>query len=1148
MRFGILGTTRAWRDDETEVNLGGPARRALLTLLLARPGEAVAADRLIDDLYGERPPDGAGHALQSQISRLRGVLGPGAVIEAAPPGYRLAAGPGDVDAHRFERLAEEGRRALATGDPARAAALLREATDLWRGPALADAASAGSVQALVTRLEERRLGALEDRIEADLRLGGHRSAVPELRELADRHPLRERLRGLLMRALAADGRQAEALVAFEETRRLLADELGADPSAGLSAIHRSILRGETPAAPGPSTPTAPTTGPPASTAPEPSAPAVPGPPAPAASGPVPGPPAAPGPVLPAPPAQLTNFVGRAGDLAEVTRLLDSARLVTLLGPGGAGKTRLAVEAVSGRSGVCFVELAPLRDGAELPRALLGALGLREGGLLSVPAGATPLSRLAAALADRPPLLVLDNCEHVVAAVAELAGRLLAACPGLRVLATSREPLGITGEHLWPVRPLAPEEAARLFVDRAAAVRPGFARNETGSEAGTGAGAGTATGTGSGIGAGAEAEAEAVRHVCAALDGLPLAIELAAARTRTHDVTEIAVRLDDRFRLLTRGSRTADARHRTLRAVVEWSWDLLSEEERVAARRLTVFSGGATARAAGRVCGIEDAEDVLDSLADKSLLESGGGRYRMLETIRAYCAERLEEAGEAGAVRRAHAGHFLDLVRDTAPGLLRAGQLRRMEVLIAEHENLHAALRWAVEAGEIGTGLGLLGAMSGYLWMRGMRSLMTAQAVALLEAIGSDPDPAFGDDYVMCALTAAAGEAGRDAWERHRRAAEAIVLRPDRPRRNPLVAFLWPMLNSGGSGEDVEAALTVIGRGRTAPDPWERAASRLVWGYPQMVTGDFAQAERDFTAAADAFRALGDRWGRALALDALAGLAGWCDDPVRAIALTDEALALTEELGADEDASDLLCNRGDHRVRLARSAGSESVPVPGSGGHRSAEGRAAQGPPDGGLDGARADYARAAELARRAGSPTCLAAALRGLGDIARLEGDPAGARRLYEEALERFDPHWVRSLSNRVGTLVGLGRVEEGLGRIAEARARYRQAVELAVSAGPIPDGARAVECLAGAALAEGDAAAAARLLGAAAALRGVTADGDPDAAGTAAAARDALGERAYEAAHREGLRLAPDEALRLAGVSEHVIRSSPVLGSASED
>ncbi len=212
MRFGILGTTRVWRDDGSEVPVGGPARRALLALLLAEPGQVVTADRLIDDLYGTR--DGAAHALQSQISRLRLTLKE-AVIEPAPGGYRLAVDPGIVDVHRFERLADEGRRALRDGDPERARVLLGEALGLWRGPALADAAEAGSAHALILRLEERRLGAVEDRIEADLRRGEHRAAVPELQEMVTRHPLRERLRGLLMRALQAGGRQAEALVTFE---------------------------------------------------------------------------------------------------------------------------------------------------------------------------------------------------------------------------------------------------------------------------------------------------------------------------------------------------------------------------------------------------------------------------------------------------------------------------------------------------------------------------------------------------------------------------------------------------------------------------------------------------------------------------------------------------------------------------------------------------------------------------------------------------------------------------------------------------------------------------------------------------------------------------------------------------------------------
>ena len=402
MRFGILGTTRAWRDDGSEVPVGGPTRRALLALLLAHPGGVVTADRLIDDLYGEQAAGGAAHALQSQVSRLRQDLGREATIELVPAGYRLATDPDAVDAHRFERLSDEGRQSLRSGDPGRAASLLREALDLWRGPALADAADAGSVRARISALEERRLGALEDRIEADLQRGEHRAVVPELQELSGRHPLRERLRGLLMRALQAGGRQAEALILFEEVRRLLAEELGADPSAELTALHQALLHGERPFEP------------------------------------------------PSPPAQLTSFVGRAEDLTRVTELLGTARLVTLLGPGGAGKTRLSIEVASRRPDVCFVELAPLRDELELPQALLGALGLRESGLLAVPAEMTATSRLLAALADRSLLLVLDNCEHVVEAAAALTERLLSGCPKLRVLTTSREPLGITGENLWPV--------------------------------------------------------------------------------------------------------------------------------------------------------------------------------------------------------------------------------------------------------------------------------------------------------------------------------------------------------------------------------------------------------------------------------------------------------------------------------------------------------------------------------------------------------------------------------------------------------------------------------------------------------------------------------------------------------------------------
>ncbi|WP_207928920.1 BTAD domain-containing putative transcriptional regulator [Actinomadura sp. 6K520] len=584
MRFGVLGPVEV-RAGGVAVPVGGPGVRALLAMLLLDAGRTVPAERLIDGMYGEEPPDGAANALQSRVSRLRRALGDADLVEGRPAGYRIVADPDAVDAHRFRRLAADGRRAMADDAFPRAAGLFDEALGLWRGPALADV-RAPFAAAQAARLEEERASVVEDRGEAALRGGDAGAVVPVLRGLVDAQPLRERARALLMRALHACGRQAEALAVFEEGRRILAEELGADPSPELAGAHVAILRGE---ARGPRV------------------------------------------RLPAP---LTSFVGRAEELRLVGGMLAAGRLVTLLGPGGAGKTRLAVEAARRAGGeVCFVDLAPV-DADEVPQALLGALGLRAAGMRPVPGGpAGTEERLITALDGRPTLLVLDNCEHVVAAVAGLTHRLLVACPELRVLATSREALGITGEALRPVPPLEPPPegapdgeaaaypAVRLFLDRAAAVRPGFVL-----------------------------EGDAVARICRALDGLPLAIELAAARLRSLPVEQVAARLDDRFRLLSRGDRTAAPRHRTLRAVVEWSWGLLDAEEQILARRLTVFTGGFTLEAATGVCDLGDTDELVAGLADKSLLQADGSRYRMLDTVRAFCAERLGKAVPRGARR------------------------------------------------------------------------------------------------------------------------------------------------------------------------------------------------------------------------------------------------------------------------------------------------------------------------------------------------------------------------------------------------------------------------------------------------------------------------------------------------------------------
>ncbi|MGI5160167.1 BTAD domain-containing putative transcriptional regulator [Microbispora sp. CA-102843] len=942
MRFGILGETRVWHDDGTEVPLGGPARRALLALLLIRPGQVVPPDRLTEEI----DPDGAlsAHALQSQVSRLRTALGPAAAIERAGAGYRIVVADDDVDACRFERLAGQGRVALRDGEAERAVALLREALHLWRGPALAELTESETAQAAAMRLEELRLAALEDRIEGELRLGEHRAAIAELRELVGRHPLRERLAGLLMRALSAEGGQAEALVVFEETRRRLAEELGADPSAELVALHRELLSVD------------------------------------------------PSPSPAAPPAQLTSFVGRDEEVTEVAGLLRVARLVTLLGPGGVGKTRLSVEVAGAAADeVCFVELAALGDGAGLPRAVLGALGVREHGLQVGDGSHTPVDRLIAALSHRVLLLVLDNCEHVVEEAAALAARLLAACPQLRILATSREPLGVIGEHLHQVRPLDGDEAVRLFTDRARAVRRGFA-----------------------------ADPARLQRVCAALDDLPLAIELAAARLRALDLGELEGRLNDRLGVAARGSRPADGRHRTLRSVVAWSWDLLSEPEQRAARRFTVFAGGATAESVRRVCGTDG--ETLESLVDKSLLEVSRGRYRMLETIRAYGAERLDEAGDREPTLRAHARHVLGLVRTADPHLRRAEQLEWLPILVAEHENLLAAVRWAVEASDVATALELLASASTYLWIRGASAAVAPYAARLLGALGDTPPDGLGEEYATCVLLAAPE---RETWRRHQATAgEALdaAWTGDRAGRYPAALLLWMMRNVGES--DPRAAFTLLSAQHDSPEPWARAVARYVSGFGALGERDVTAAARHFGTAVEEFRVLGDRWGTALVLDMLAGLAGGRGDHARAIALTDQALTLTDQLGAQEDAADLLVNRGDYLAADDAEA-------------------------------ARADYAKAADLARRAGSTTCLGAALRGLGDIALREGDLDEAERLYAEAAERTDPHWIRSLGNRVRTLAGLGRVAEARGDHATARARYQEAAEAMAVGGSTPDALR---------------------------------------------------------------------------------------------
>ncbi|MEU9833664.1 BTAD domain-containing putative transcriptional regulator [Streptosporangium sp. NPDC048047] len=1055
MRFGVLGPLEVRSASGEEIPVGGPRPRALLVMLLLNAGRVVGVTELIDGQYGDDPPAGAANALQAQVSRLRRSL-PAGTVEFHGTGYRLAADPGDVDVHRFERLAREGRRLLAEGRHEAAAGMLREALGLWRGPALADLPPGSFRRARETHLEELRLVAAEDLAEAELALP-EGTSVAGLRRLADAHPLRERLRGQLMRALHAAGRQAEALEVFEETRRTLAEELGADPSPELAAVHLAVLRAAEPAPP-PRRRLA---------------------------------------------AQLTSFVGREPELERLGALRGS-RLVTITGPGGIGKTRLAIEAAGrDRREACFADLTSAAGDDQVSRAVLGALGLREAGFQS-PRAADPVGRLVTALAGRETLLVLDNCEHVVAGTAALVRELLADCPGLSVLTTSREPLGITGETLVPLAPLAvpppdppPRDAAaypavRLFADRAAAVRPGF-EVEPGNAA-------------------------AVVRICAALDGLPLAIELAAARLRSFTAEEIAARLAEhgRFRLLSRGDRTAAARHRTLRAVVEWSWDLLTPDERALARRLAVFTGGASLEAVEEVCGVDDAAGLLADLVDRSLVEADGDRYRMLSTILLFCAGKLAEAGEEERLRAAHARHFLGLAERAGPHLLRAGQLEWLERLSAEHGNLMAALRWAVH-GDRETAMRLVAALAAYWWLSGRRSQAGEAAAELLDAAGGPPG-GLEEEYVVC-VAHAMPRAPAEHWER----AGEIMRSLDRPTRHPFTVALWGMLaGPWGLPEPIgPGAERLLGS-----DPWNRALGRLSRALLAVFGGEVARGEREFTEALPRFRDLGERWGTAQVLDGLALIAGSRGEWARARELWDEALRLMEELGALEESADLLAHRAEALVR------------------------------QGDLAAADGDYRRAAELAREAGWPDAPAEVHLGLGRIAWYRGDLAEARRLSGAAL-RVAEGGTLAAGARARALTALGRLAAAEGDVAGARLRHRRALAEARRSPLTPDLAAAAEGWADAVLPRhggepataaggsttGDAAAgtaglartgesareagerAALLLGAAVALRGLAVAGDRDVARTAVDARDLAGAEAFAAAFARGAAMGRDEA-----------------------
>ncbi|GAB3719398.1 BTAD domain-containing putative transcriptional regulator [Amycolatopsis oliviviridis] len=856
MRVTLLGPVGAEAGDGTPVDIGGVRLRMLLARLALEPGRAVPAPALIDGLWGAEPPADAANALQSLVSRLRKVLRADDVaLDSGPGGYRLDVAREDVDACRFERLAAEGRAELAAGRDAGAAAILAEALGLWRGQALSDVLDAPFAQAPATRLEDLRLEAAEDRFEAEIRLGGHDRVLADLKEAAARNPLRERLAGLWIRALCAADRQSDALAFYEEVRTALADELGVDPSAELQEIHVAALRGEL------------------------------------------GPPPAAADHLP---VRLTSFVGRDDELKLVAELLAGARLVTLVGPGGAGKTRLATEVATRhpahtRGRVWFVPLAGVRDPGDLPGAVFAALELWDLGLahsgdpMRRPVEA--LVRVVETLGAGESVLVLDNCEHLVDAAAELANTLLRRVPTLRILATSREALAIDGETLCPLGPLAVPEgtptvpqaaeagAIRLFVDRAAAVRPDFVLDES--------------------------TVDDVAQICRRLDGMPLALELAAARLRSMTVAQISRRLDDRFRLLTSGSRTALPRQRTLRAVVEWSWDLLDDAERVLARRLSVFGAGAEVEAVESVCAgdglaAEDVMYVLGSLVEKSIVDAIAGdqgepRYRMLETIRAYGAERLDEAEEREQLTKAYHRYYAELAERLEPLLRTRDQLTAISRYDAEHGNIVTALRQAIDADDVEMATHLFGSAFWYWLIKGDSNRVesfVAEVLAFGDRLDEDFAAAFRAMREITTMVPGVGDP------------EAVrILIDECVRTNAHIRFAGlaiglPML--AFFSQDKDLARREVKRALSSQDPWARAAGSWAHSFVLTDDGDPDGAEQARDCAYEGFSALGDRWGIAMAVGMKASDISMSGDHEAALALYRQGLALALELGSQDD--------------------------------------------------------------------------------------------------------------------------------------------------------------------------------------------------------------------------------------------------------
>lgn len=1011
VRFGVLGPLAAWTTAGEPVVVPEAKVRLLLAALLSREGRAASVSSLTDDLWGEHPPGNPGNTLQTKVSQLRRALDraePGAreLVTHQPAGYVLAVEPGELDVHRFRALTARAREAV---DPRARAALLADALALWRGPAYAGFEDEPFAVAAAQRLEEERLLAEEDRAEARLALGEHGVLTGELAGLVSRNPLRERLRGLLMRALYAAGRHSEALETYAELRARLRDESGLEPGPDLAALHQAIL----------------TRSPELETA------------------------RAAEPVRGNLPEALTELIGRTTAVKEVGALVTDARLVTLTGPGGVGKTRLAIEAASRLTmadGTWLVELAGL-DVVECPTCppedlvavvVAAVLDLRE----EATSTGTLTQSMAAALRDKEILLVLDNCEHVVEPVAATVERLLAAVPRLRVLATSQEPLGLPGENVWAVPPLElPEHpdfaavressAVRLFAARAAAAAPGFALDAE--------------------------NAAVVARICRTLDGIPLALELAATRVRTLGVHELLARLDDRFGLLSSGRRGGPRRQQTLRAMIDWSWTLLSEPEQIVLRRLAIHAEGCGLDAAESVCAggeiaAGDVLDLLSRLVDRSLVvsrpgRSGEPRFRLLESVSAYALEHAERAGELDDLYLRHARFHVELAERGDVGLRGREQRRWLDRLDAEGANTRRALETLSRQGEQRLAARLVNATTWFWFLRGR---LTEARRSLDLVLGMEIDA--GDEYAQ-ALGWRTGIAVLDGTgtdtavdETVRGIADPVV----RARMSWFLGYAWSTVGDLCRAEKL--TLDALETARDIGDDWSAAAALSDRASHLISGGDLTGGGRVAGQSAAIFDGLGERWGWLQASFVLGMLASIAGDYEHALRVHRESLRRAEELELWPEVAYKLSWLGRTALLM------------------------------GDFDEAREFHERARTLAVEHGFKPAEVYAETGLALGARRQG-------LFDEAEQRLLSilDWHRRVESEAGStlvLAELGFIAEQRGDAATAKRLQLDGLAIARHSEDPRAIALGLEGLAGAEAAAGAYRLAARLLGAAAASR----------------------------------------------------------------